>query len=726
MKEKHPVLSISILISGRDEMKKTLKSLKPFLEELPCELILVDTGCSEEHLAIAREYTENIIPFTWCDDFAAARNTGLKAARGEWFMYLDDDEWFEDPSEIIAFFHSGEYKKFNCGYYKVRNHVDYSGENYVDSFVTRMVRKERETCFRGRIHEVINPTYEPVKMFQTHVEHYGYAYASEKENRRHTMRNVKPLIGQIEEEPDNLRWYAQLSQEYLSVHEYEKGEEIALEGIRRYEEGSRKELSQYRVYATLYGYAVLHRFNMEDISGAEVILEKGLTKIKGEKPYRAYLLQCATSIYDKLKRYSDCMRAAEEYLDIYDKIGSDERAITAGGFLVTESTFHDQLRAAAILRAVIAASIERDYDKLEYFFFRLDWQDPRMMQQQELEKYVLDAVTDAPHKESFTRMVKAMGERNGGMAELYPLFMQLEKQFKEDGACEKLERLRSLAAAIVSGHFYVLMSKIRCMDKTGDRYGIAGAFRDIFAKEENVLDIREDVWEIAERCQIPLEPLFLGMDFVKWKRMLARWVVIAPYEEGEAWHARCEKWECKNDIRCLLLKIRCKEIMLRQKGLGEDLETLEKRLTDYAEATLSYYGIFYKEEVFTACPEALPDEARLSLRYLDVEKARKAGDGHSILQALWVMLETYPVLEEAMLHYAKMVRDEVDRQSKEAVKAGKELNLLIRSLKGVAKQRIERKEYQEAKEILLQIQSCKPEDEEAGELLKRIKEQITK
>ena len=53
-----------------------------------------------------REYTDNIVSFDWCDDFAAARNAGLEHAKGEWFLYLDDDEWFEDVTTIIDFFQS--------------------------------------------------------------------------------------------------------------------------------------------------------------------------------------------------------------------------------------------------------------------------------------------------------------------------------------------------------------------------------------------------------------------------------------------------------------------------------------------------------------------------------------------------------------------------------------------------------------------------------------------
>ena len=110
MKDTPILLSISMLISGREEMKKSLDSLHYFTEAFPCEIILVDTGCSPEQRALAEQYADKIIDFEWCNDFAAARNVGLKEARGEWFMYLDDDEWFDNPQQIVNFFVSGEYK----------------------------------------------------------------------------------------------------------------------------------------------------------------------------------------------------------------------------------------------------------------------------------------------------------------------------------------------------------------------------------------------------------------------------------------------------------------------------------------------------------------------------------------------------------------------------------------------------------------------------------------
>lgn len=720
MKLKQPVLSISILISGREEMRKCLESLKPFLNELFCELILVDTGCNEEQLAIAREYTDIIVPFTWCNDFSAARNAGLKKAKGEWFMFLDDDEWFEDPSEIVSFFKSGEYKKFNGAYYKVRNHVDRSGEHYADHFVTRMVKRKAETCFTGKIHEVLQPLYVPVKTLNAHAEHYGYAYATEEERKRHSMRNIPPLLEEVEERPDEMRWYGQLAQEYLATDEYEKSTEIALKGIRRYEtEGKNKEV-QYYVYAALYCYAAAAYLRRNDYAAAEGLLEKGLADIKGVKPYRALLLQEAAAVFWELKRYQDCIDVSEEYLAIYDKIGTNEELIARDGFLITQDTFREGMNAPLVIRAALASAMERKYDKLEYFFFRLDWQDPRMMQQQELEKGVIEAILDIPYEEIFSRMMKVMGERNGGMAELYPVLLEIEKGCKGKPEDEKTERLWKLVSKIQSEHFYVKMAKIHCMDRQGDRNGIEETLREISEKEESVLDVREDIWEIVEKNQISFEQFFLCMNFVKWKQVLERWVFIAPFEEAEAWEKRCREWRCQNDIRYLLLKIRCKEIMIRQKGLKEDITALEERLENYAKEVLSYHQRFFKEEVFTECPEVLPDEARVSLHYLDVIEKRKTGDARSILQAVREMLEIYPVLEEATLYYAGMVKDEVQRKNNEAENAKLELKVLANSLKTMAKLQMAKKEYQAAKEIILQVKSCMPEDKEVQELLERI------
>ena len=60
-KEKKPVLSISLLASDRpDTIRRCLDSLKPIMDQIPSELILVDTSENSEIHEILTEYTDQV------------------------------------------------------------------------------------------------------------------------------------------------------------------------------------------------------------------------------------------------------------------------------------------------------------------------------------------------------------------------------------------------------------------------------------------------------------------------------------------------------------------------------------------------------------------------------------------------------------------------------------------------------------------------------------------
>ena len=196
-----------------------LEAIKPLLTAVPSELLIVDTKGKETDgsIEICREYTDKIYPFTWCNDFSAARNVCLEHARGAWFMYLDDDEVFDDVQELITFFRSGDYKKYGAGYYHVKN---YSADGTTStSVVGRMVRRTENTRFVGRVHEAFNEVYEPFKVFSTFVHHYGYVFRDDEEKKRHQERNVALLRQEIEVSGITPRTGAQLLQELLSRKE---------------------------------------------------------------------------------------------------------------------------------------------------------------------------------------------------------------------------------------------------------------------------------------------------------------------------------------------------------------------------------------------------------------------------------------------------------------------------------------------------------------------------
>ena len=223
MIKNRPQLTISLLISNRMEtIPRCLDSLRPIMNEIPCELILTDTSKNPEVHNLLLKYTDQVYEFDWCNDFAKARNQGLKKARGEWFMFLDDDEWFVETDEIINFFKSGEYKEYDYANYVVRNFVDEKHIQYEDIWVSRLVQIKSTTQFVGKVHECFQVENMKCKELSTIVLHSGYIYETLEKRNAHFERNHKLLIEMIAEEPNNFRWHLQLAQEYATVDKWDE------------------------------------------------------------------------------------------------------------------------------------------------------------------------------------------------------------------------------------------------------------------------------------------------------------------------------------------------------------------------------------------------------------------------------------------------------------------------------------------------------------------------
>ena len=230
-----PVLSIGLLASDRkDTIAACLQSLSPIREAIPCELIIVDTGCSPQVRQILEEYGDRVEEFVWCNDFAKARNELLRYATGEWFLYLDDDEWFADVTELIDFFVSGTYKDYGYAAYVQRNYLIRDKSQYTDSWVSRISKRTEDLHFRSKIHEYMEPMSGNCYALHSYVEHFGYIYDTQEELLAHYERNRVLLLDMIKEEPEQLRWWMQLAQEYRSVDAYDQLYDLCQEGLQRF------------------------------------------------------------------------------------------------------------------------------------------------------------------------------------------------------------------------------------------------------------------------------------------------------------------------------------------------------------------------------------------------------------------------------------------------------------------------------------------------------------
>ena len=100
---KPPDLSLSLVLIAKNEASVIARCLDS-ASSIASEMIVVDTGSSDETVAIAQSCGAWVINFPWCDDFSAARNAGLEAACGRWILVLDADELEQcngSPQELL-------------------------------------------------------------------------------------------------------------------------------------------------------------------------------------------------------------------------------------------------------------------------------------------------------------------------------------------------------------------------------------------------------------------------------------------------------------------------------------------------------------------------------------------------------------------------------------------------------------------------------------------------
>ncbi|SHK30653.1 glycosyltransferase [Desulforamulus aeronauticus] len=77
----------------KNEAKNIARSIESY-KDVVDEIIIVDTGSTDNTVEICQSLGAKVLHFEWINDFAAAKNYALQHAQGEWILFLDADEWF--------------------------------------------------------------------------------------------------------------------------------------------------------------------------------------------------------------------------------------------------------------------------------------------------------------------------------------------------------------------------------------------------------------------------------------------------------------------------------------------------------------------------------------------------------------------------------------------------------------------------------------------------------
>jgi glycosyltransferase involved in cell wall biosynthesis len=86
----YKISACTIAKNEENTISKSIDSYKYFVDEI----IVLDTGSTDDTVKVAREHGATVYHYQWNNDFAAAKNAALDHATGDWIIFLDADEYF--------------------------------------------------------------------------------------------------------------------------------------------------------------------------------------------------------------------------------------------------------------------------------------------------------------------------------------------------------------------------------------------------------------------------------------------------------------------------------------------------------------------------------------------------------------------------------------------------------------------------------------------------------
>lgn len=731
MNSQKPVLSISLLCSGRENTtKKCLDSLESLREKVPCELIIVDTGCDKEMRELISAYTDIILPFTWCNDFSAARNVGLEAAKGEWFLYLDDDEWFMDTKEIEDFFLSGEYKEYRYACYVQRNYLKPNKDIYSDAWVSRMVCLAYKPRFVSSIHEYFYPLYDPCKLIHSAVEHFGYYFENKEQERIHAKRNITLLLDMIKKRRKEVRWWTHLLQEYRATDEYGKLEEWCRDGLREFKNDNTFDTNRERgaFYCGLLDAQIKTCFFEE----AEKTLQMALADKRNTDYCRMRLYNQGEEVYYRLGNYEEAVRCAEKYVEYYELIKDDEKKKQKESAFFVLFALEMSGTSIAFCIYILAALRLGDSSILKKYFHQFNWSGPLMLYER-FTRDLIDALAELPYDAEVPPLLEVMAKRPGFDQLWDALKSQEEESKKSEEKKKRFYRIARFFKDVDAPYYYLWYMKVLYAEYSGETEELPYYFERLIGCVADIFQLDDEIFKIAEKHQIDIWKEFEKISFDNWKigvdsffehstfsrkRQIGKFVErTKPAEMSE-----------KEEIRYEYFSVKIAEAEAVQRYSEDSFYAMQDRFRNFMQKSLAFYRKYFKEEAFTGEMALLPKSCRVAVKWEKMIEAQTAGNRAEVGRYLKECLGVFPDMDDAIQSYAKCYavseKMKLDMEAKKEEENKSEMQALADQIKARIPGLLEQGMASEAYQILTQLQTLVPDDKELPVLAKRITDRM--
>lgn len=302
---KAPTISLCMIVKNEEQfLGDCLESVQGAVDEI----CIVDTGSTDKTVEIARRYGAKLGYFEWTGDFAEARNKSIDMATSDWILILDADEVItpESKKELRRISRDKKVIGHACVIENLLGNE--AGDGSQMAMIFRFFQNRPDVRYEGMIHEQIVPSAErtgmPNGVSTFRIVHKGYLNQFLEERDKH-QRNLKILLKQQEEEPENPFCQFNLGQTFKLLGEFETAERHYRRSIEMLAANGTSTNIPY--YGSLYfSYTELLR-EMGKLEEALAMANEGIEKF----PQSADIQFTKGTILLQLERYDEALKTYE-------------------------------------------------------------------------------------------------------------------------------------------------------------------------------------------------------------------------------------------------------------------------------------------------------------------------------------------------------------------------------------------------------------------------------